>query len=512
MQIVNFFYELAREHKRIRGFYYGKAYNKGAGNAVYPLIWVDDPIAGRSVNQTLQYIVNVDILGMPANDADIASVQQQALTIGLTIEEKIKQDRPGFTPDGISFISVSDYYDDNAAGFRFTFTLKQANPVDRCNDDFDPDKKFSHEKALPDFSTDHPDGCAIFEDKQGLPNFRIRDPEGCAIFPNPPEPTAYDLTYHISGATPDTITKTYNQGTEVTLSPPEQLGMALPDNYVFLGWQIDGQTVTEVVMDGDKTAEGLYRSDTVFKYILCDATGYAPDIHFRLVGDMAIRVHWGDGYTEDISHVGAGNTVYDLTHVHPQGYKEYVGRIEYLSGSGHFEYGAVNTSVVFMGTTIVPSYKDALTGIISGSERFRLSSYSFPNCRSCTLLDFSRQTEGVIGSASLSGLYSLKKITLPPNVVGNAGSALLGNACSIEEVEIPEGISNYEIGFQNMYSCRRIIIRRSTPATITATTFNNLPPTAQIFVPDESIELYPVATNWPKWAPQIYPLSQLPIE
>lgn len=176
MQIVNLFYELARQHKLINGFYYGKAYNKGAGNAVYPLVWVDDPISGRRINQTLQYTVNVDVLGLPSNDTEILSIQQEAFIVGLTMEEKLKKEKPGFYPDGISFIGLSDYYDDNAAGFRFTFTLTQALPVDRCNEDFDPEKELLGAGSLPDFNTDHPQGCAIFKDKKGLPNFILTDP------------------------------------------------------------------------------------------------------------------------------------------------------------------------------------------------------------------------------------------------------------------------------------------------------------------------------------------------
>lgn len=184
MQIVDLFYELARQHKRVKGFYYGKSYNKGAGNAVYPLVWVDDPVYGRRVNQTMQYTVNVDVLGLPDTDADILNVQKEAFNVGITFEEKIKQTRgsTGFGADGLAFVSVSEYYDDNAAGMRFTFTITGANPVDRCNDDFDPDKKFPDGSVLPSFSTDNPDGCAVFADKSGLPNFKISNPDGCAVF------------------------------------------------------------------------------------------------------------------------------------------------------------------------------------------------------------------------------------------------------------------------------------------------------------------------------------------
>lgn len=184
MQIVNFFYELARQHKQIKGFFYGKAYEKGAANEAHPLVWLDDPIYGRSANQALYYTCNVDILGIPENDEAVLGVQTAAFSVGLTIAEKIKQVRAstGFSIESFDFVSLRDYYDNNAAGFRFTYTVIQANPVDRCNEEFDPDKEFPRVNALPDFKVDNPDGCAIFSDKTGLPNFKITDPDGCAIF------------------------------------------------------------------------------------------------------------------------------------------------------------------------------------------------------------------------------------------------------------------------------------------------------------------------------------------
>lgn len=177
MQIVNLFYELARQHKKINGFFYGKTYEKGAANEAHPLLWLDDPVYGQSVNQTLQYTVNVDILGLPANDKEVLDVQTSAFNVGLSIAEKIKQAKEprGFSVDSFTFLSLRDYYDNNAAGYRFTYTLKAVNPVDRCADDFDPSKEFPKIDALPEFNLENPDGCAVFNNKNGLPNFKLKN-------------------------------------------------------------------------------------------------------------------------------------------------------------------------------------------------------------------------------------------------------------------------------------------------------------------------------------------------
>lgn len=175
MQIVNFFHELARQHKQINGFIYGKGYEKGAANEAHPLMWLDDPIYGQTINNAVVYTVNVDILGIPENEAETLAVQSAAFAVGLELAERIKQTKvtTGISVGDLSFLSLRDYYDNKAAGFRFTYTVTTAKPVDRCADNFDENKEFLKVEALPDFSVENPNGCAVFSDKTGLPNFKM---------------------------------------------------------------------------------------------------------------------------------------------------------------------------------------------------------------------------------------------------------------------------------------------------------------------------------------------------
>lgn len=176
MHLVNLFYDIARQHKKLKGFFYGKAYEKGAGNEAHPLLWLDDPISGGTVGDkigVLQYICNADILGIPANDNEVADVQAEAFNVGLSIAEKIRTMQSAYSLIDFSFISLRDYYDNNAAGYRFTYTIKAANPVNLCAEYFDPEKQFDTRRPLPDFSVENPDGCAVFRDKNGLPNFKV---------------------------------------------------------------------------------------------------------------------------------------------------------------------------------------------------------------------------------------------------------------------------------------------------------------------------------------------------
>ena len=177
MQIVNFFYELARQHKKINAFTYGKSYEKGAGNSAYPLLWLDDPIAGQLTGtNVIRWTVNLDVLGLPSTGDEVPTVQSGAFDTGLSIIERIKAVRAttGISVEGFNFLSLRDYYDDNAAGYRFTLFLNQANPVNKCADDFDDAKTFPAVDSLPAFNVENPDGCAIFNEGSGLPNFSIK--------------------------------------------------------------------------------------------------------------------------------------------------------------------------------------------------------------------------------------------------------------------------------------------------------------------------------------------------
>lgn len=178
MEIVNYLYSIARQHLQVKGFAYGKGYEKGAGTDMYPLVWVDDPIFGASQNsgKVIQHTVNVDFLGLPLNGVHVLSIQSAAQEIGLSFFEKIAKDRPatGISSPGFSFVTLRDYYDDNAAGVRFTFTMITSSPADRCAEYFDPEKQLPGRLSLPDFMTDNPSGCAVFSDSAALPNFRTK--------------------------------------------------------------------------------------------------------------------------------------------------------------------------------------------------------------------------------------------------------------------------------------------------------------------------------------------------
>ncbi len=176
MQIVNLFFELSRQHIKIKTFRYGHSGGKGGGIDRYPLAWLDDPIYIRNINNNaLQYTVNLDILGVPENSNEVPTLQGVAMNVGLSFIEKIKKtaNATGFFVDSFSILSLREYFDDNAAGCRFTLYVNGVNPVDLCADNFDENKQFEVSNLLPNFDTKGAEGCVVFSDKKTLPNFKI---------------------------------------------------------------------------------------------------------------------------------------------------------------------------------------------------------------------------------------------------------------------------------------------------------------------------------------------------
>jgi hypothetical protein len=168
--ILNIFRTQARQHKAIRAFYYGRNYELGSGKDIYPLMWLEDPITGRNHNNTFTNTLNFSILFIPDKENTVAGLQNLAFSIGLNIIERIKKHGNEL---GISiqsdwtYLTLSDYYDDNACGCRFSLNFTQANMQNLCliDEQFDEDKQFEENSSLNDFDVSPANNCEIFTDK-----------------------------------------------------------------------------------------------------------------------------------------------------------------------------------------------------------------------------------------------------------------------------------------------------------------------------------------------------------
>lgn len=175
--IVDIFYNQAREHKLIKAFYYNRNYELGSGKDVYPLFWLEDPLRGNNNNNTFTNSVDFSILFVPVSEESVGHLQNLAFSTGLNIIERIKRDSNtlgiSIIPDW-SFITLRDYYDDNAAGCRFSVNFTQMNMQNLCliDEQFDADKEFGNNEALKNISLSPSNTCEIFVNK--FPDFDLR--------------------------------------------------------------------------------------------------------------------------------------------------------------------------------------------------------------------------------------------------------------------------------------------------------------------------------------------------
>lgn len=177
--IINIFRELARTHKTIKSFYYNKNYELGAGNEPHPLLWLEDPIMGNNVGvngSVFSNSVNFSVLFVPDTEHTTEQLQSLAFSIGLNMIEKIKQDKESYftiKPDW-TYLTLSDYYDNNSVGCRFSCNLITKNISNLCllPEQFDDNKQLEAETTLPDFDIKVTEnGCETFTNK--LPDFDI---------------------------------------------------------------------------------------------------------------------------------------------------------------------------------------------------------------------------------------------------------------------------------------------------------------------------------------------------
>lgn len=167
--IIGMFRHQAREHKTIRSFYYNRSYEIGSGNEAHPLFWLEDPLTGRNNANTFTNTVNFSILFIPKDDAEVANLQNMAFSIGLNILERIKLDDtiPVSVLPSWSYLTLRNYYDNNACGCRFTVELVQRNMQNLCliEEQFDSENELATSKPLNHFELKTSGTCETFVNK-----------------------------------------------------------------------------------------------------------------------------------------------------------------------------------------------------------------------------------------------------------------------------------------------------------------------------------------------------------
>lgn len=181
--------------------------------------------------------------------------------------------------------------------------------------------------------------------------------------------------------------------------------------------------------------------------------------------------------------------------------------------------------LVCMKYIIFPSTFTSITGSLALYRQYKVKS-----------LDFTTDGPMTITSAGALVSPSLEYIYIKDNsVTSNLGNETFADYCNSDaSIKIPYGTTGsgtnlfrrsrlklYDLpatfatfsntSFTNCERTFNLIVRRTTPPTITSTAFpgvTNLSSVTKIYVPDANVNAYKTATYWSTYAAFIYPLSQ----
>jgi hypothetical protein len=120
---------------------------------------------------------------------------------------------------------------------------------------------------------------------------------------------------------------------------------------------------------------------------------------------------------------------------------------------------------------------------------------AFQSCTSLASIDIPDSVTS-IGNSAFSSCTSLASIDLPDNLT-SIGDIAFYSCTSLASIDIPDSVTNIGGGaFQNCSRLASITCRATTPPTIYSNTFGNVPATANIYVPAESVEAYKAKNYW----------------
>lgn len=197
--IIRTFYNVAKEHKLVRQFKYDSlTKGSGIGEENHPLVFLEDPIYIResTLNDgSVRCTVNFDVVMTPQafenwnveKQLTPEECQTVAHSIALNFVAKLKDiadhyedyDEDKFNTSlkvlDYSFITLRNWYDNNAAGVRCTMEISVDNPINYCNleEHFDEEKEFDLGELLQPINTDNARGCINTVWDYKLPKFTL---------------------------------------------------------------------------------------------------------------------------------------------------------------------------------------------------------------------------------------------------------------------------------------------------------------------------------------------------
>lgn len=187
--------------------------------------------------------------------------------------------------------------------------------------------------------------------------------------------------------------------------------------------------------------------------------------------------------------------------------------VDTTSSISNYKYSnTVNiNNIDYLNATYVGIY--AMQGCISltnvnMSFATNIDGYAMQNCISLKSIDLPSVTS--IGDYAIYNCISLTNVNIP--VAVSIGIGAMSSCISLTDVNMPVAVSISDKLFQQCISLKSVRLGANQVATLANTNaFINTPiarGTGYIYVPDELVEDYKVATNWSVYADQIRPISE----
>lgn len=144
LQLIKLQKAILQAHQQVESVGEGEGVDRSAsGNVAYPSAWIEAPYNFEGLGRALlNYRFAVLILDRPSqDDSDKLQAINKTSLIGLAFLERLKselQERFGAElVEPWDAVSLEDFGDDSAAGWRFEFQIKAKAPIDQCGGPFD---------------------------------------------------------------------------------------------------------------------------------------------------------------------------------------------------------------------------------------------------------------------------------------------------------------------------------------------------------------------------------------
>lgn len=210
-------------------------------------------------------------------------------------------------------------------------------------------------------------------------------------------------------------------------------------------------------------------------------------LFFELSFDSGVPIHvdWGDGTVEDITRTGTTRHTYEAAGTYDIS----------LSAAQEYRFASSNFgSNAYARTRLIGAWYDATNGrptnivLSSGNNRIKRvhickgAGLLVDNLFGCPIevLEF-EEGETSFNAASLVNIYTLTKLVFPSTMASLSGSQ----------------------AFSNLYGMSEYHFKQTTPPSVPASIFNNIPTDCKIYVPTASVDAYKAATTWSSYASKI---------